>query len=253
MQLASWGADLVDLLLPAGCIACRSWIPGGRRAGLVCGRCRSRLREASWPRCPTCHHPRGSGRTEATRCTECETWPDALHGARHAAVLGDPSEDLVHALKYEGWPELAGFMGDAMARVLEREMQSRPVATVVVPVPTTAERKRGRGYNQAELLARRVAEVCGLPLHEALERVSGGGSQTRLTPTERAENVRGAFRPMRGGADVVRDARVVLVDDVLTTGATASEAASTLSAMGAETVLLLSYARALAMPPEEAR
>jgi ComF family protein len=187
------------------------------------------------------------------RCTECEVWSEALTSARSAFVLGRPSEDLVHALKYEGWPELAAPMGDAMARVLTRQpdVQGRP--RIVVPVPTTRERERSRGYNQAELLARRVAERADLPLARALTRAGGGGSQTRLSPSERAANVRGAFRAASLGPDVVRGAAVVLVDDVLTTGATASEAASVLSAMGAESVLLLTYARALATAPEKAR
>jgi len=253
VRLASWSSDLLDLLLPAGCIACRTWIPGGREAPLVCGRCLSRLREASWPRCPRCHHPSGTGRTAREQCRECERWPEALTAARSAVVLGNPSEDLVHALKYEGWPELAGLMGAAMARVLEREPRRAGRPLLVVPVPTTAERMRSRGYNQARLLAGHVAAACGLPLHDALLRGEARGSQTRLGPTERARNVRDAFRPAPSGAADLEGADVVLVDDVLTTGATASEAASVLAGMGAAGVLLLTYARALAAGPEKGR
>lgn len=250
MKPASWGSDLLDLLLPAGCVACRSWIPGGREAPLVCARCRSRLAEASWPRCPRCHHPRGTGRPDAERCPECEAWPDALGAARYAYVLGTPSDDLVHALKYEGWSELAGFMGDAVARAFASLPPMGTVRRVVVPIPTTPERMRSRGYNQAGLLARRVAEVRGLPLVHALERREARASQTALAPEERRENVRGAFR-RAPGAPGIAGAEVVLVDDVLTTGATASEAASTLAGMGAQGVSLVTYARALATGPEK--
>jgi ComF family protein len=186
-------------------------------------------------------------------CPECATWPAALTHARYAYVLRPPADDLVHALKYEGWRELAALMGDAVARLVPEGEALRSQRTVVVPVPTTAERMRGRGYNQAELLAARVAEARGMPLRRALVRPGARRSQTALTPAERRENVRGAFAPAPDARDAVEGARVLLVDDVLTTGATASEAASVLADVGAERVTLLTYARALATVPGNGR
>jgi len=185
---------------------------------------------------------------------ECRDWPAALTRARHAYALEPPADDLVHALKYEGWGELADPMGAAMAAAAERGAGDPLTAggaprTVVVPVPTTAARLRRRGYNQAELLARRVAALRGLPPVPAIARAGGGGSQTSLAPSERRENVRGAFRPVRSEASLVAGSDVLLVDDVLTTGATASEAALALASMGAASVTLLTYARALPNPP----
>ncbi|HET9949126.1 MAG TPA: double zinc ribbon domain-containing protein [Longimicrobiales bacterium] len=245
MKPGSWAGDLLDLLVPAGCVACRAWIPGGRRAPLVCARCRSRLRVAPWPRCPRCHHPRGGGRPEGDECRECAAWPPELARARWAYVLAPPAADLVHALKYEGWAELADFMGDAMARL---ELPPPGPDTVVVPVPTTPDRLRRRGYNQAELLARRVARARGATVAAVLARRAGGRSQTELGPHERMENVRGAFVP---GADAaaVAGAPVLLVDDVLTTGATAAEAARQLAVLGAREVTLVAFARALPEAP----
>jgi ComF family protein len=156
-------------------------------------------------------------------------------------VLASPVDDLVHALKYEGWPELADLMGRELARVALPEADR---ASVVVPVPTTAERRRRRGYNQAELLAERFARHSGRPLRLALERRAEGRSQTALTPAERRENVRGVFAPSSSGVGVSGE-RVLLVDDVLTTGSTAAEAATTLEAMGAVHVTLVAFARAL--------
>jgi len=250
VRLGSWGHDLLDLLLPAGCAACRAWMPGGRAAPVLCGRCASRLREAPWPRCPRCHFPRGARRVEAPDCLECRDWPAALTRARHAYVLASPAVDLVHALKYEGWRDLAESMGAAVAALVE----DRPAApsprgpaprTLVVPVPTTAARLRRRGYNQAELLARRVGVLRGLRTVPAITRAGGGDSQTSLAPSERRENVRGAFRPVHGVASQVAESDVLLVDDVLTTGATAAEASLALASMGAASVTLLTYARAL--------
>jgi ComF family protein len=166
-----------------------------------------------------------------------------LAAARFAYVLAHPADDLVHALKYEGWPELASMMGREVARL------DLPPGTLdgstVVPVPTTARRHKMRGYNQAELLAESVAGSLHRPMCHALVRASEGRSQTALTPAERRENVRGVFAPATPSDPRVTDAHVLLVDDVLTTGATASEAASTLGGMGARSVTLLAFARAL--------
>ena len=251
MKLTSWANELLDLLLPPGCAACRTWLPGGRAAPLVCGRCRSRLRVAAWPRCPRCHFPRGARRPEAPDCLECRDWPEALTAARYAYVLEPPADDLVHALKYEGWRELADLMGAALVDLVGSSAGDEACgrSPVVVPVPTTARRLARRGYNQAELLASRLAAGRGLALVRALARAGEGRSQTALTPTERRENVRGAFVPVHAAVATVSGADVVLVDDVLTTGATASEAATTLAAMGATSVTLVTFARALPMEP----
>ncbi len=248
MRIASWGSDLLDLLLPPGCAACKTWLPGGRGAPLVCGRCRSRLRAASWPRCPRCHFPRGARRVEAPDCIECREWPPELTAARYAYVLEPPADDLVHALKYEGWSELADLMGGALTAL---DVPGDGRRSVVVPLPTTARRMRRRGYNQAELLARRLSAARGLRLVHALERSGEGRSQTTLSPTERRENVRGAFGPVADVAPLITGADVLLVDDVLTTGATASEAAIALASRGAASVTLVAYARALPSAPRQ--
>ena len=160
--------------------------------------------------------------------------------ARFAFELASPVDDLVHGLKYEGWRELAGLMGEAVARLDVPDQWVRNA--VVVPVPTTPNRLRSRGYNQAALLAMRVADLRRLPLVNALERREGAGSQTTLTRDERRRNVRGAFAPTREAARA-RGRTVLLVDDVLTTGATVSEAADALSEAGVPEVVVLTFAR----------
>jgi ComF family protein len=156
-------------------------------------------------------------------------------------VLAPPVDDLVHALKYEGWPELAALMGRELARI---SLPPADASGVVVPVPTTAKRRRARGYNQAELLAEALAACTARQVRHALARHSEGRSQTALTPTERRENVRGVFGPGPASHGIV-GARVLLVDDVLTTGSTACEAAVTLASLGATSVTLVAFARAL--------
>jgi len=174
----------------------------------------------------------------------CRDWPSALSFARHAHVLAPPADTLVHALKYQGWRELAGPMAEAMARAPLPQCP-REARRTVVPVPTTAARVRTRGYNQALLLAEGVARQLGLELLEGLRRQRGSVTQVALHPSERRANVRGAFAVREDADSRLRGAHVLLVDDVLTTGATAVAAAMELARVGVSEVTLLTYARAL--------
>lgn len=244
MRLGSWASDLFDLLLPAGCLACGTWVPAADRVGLLCGRCRSRLPRSPWPRCQRCHHPLGTGRAPGASCRACREWPDALTEARHAVVLAPPADALVHALKYEGWKELAPEMGQAMARAVA-PLPHGEENVVVVPVPTTIQRRHSRGYNQARLLADALGETLSLPVVDALFRTRGGVTQVALHPSQRLANVRGVFAARDGLSARLGGAHVVLVDDVLTTGATAGAAASELAREGVSRVTLVTYARAL--------
>ena len=189
-------------------------------------------------------------------CHECRSWPAALSSARSAYAMAGPGAKLVHALKYEGWHELAGFMSDRIAEVARRhpvvsrasnrvEVGERHLAALrVTPVPTTLSRERTRGYNQAALLARGVATALGAPLVPMLMRTEGRRSQIELESGLRQANVRNVFAASEGISSA-RAHHVLLVDDVLTTGATAAEAASILVEHGARSVHLLTFARAL--------
>ena len=227
-----------DLLLPAGCISCGTWVPGGAEAALVCARCRTRLKVAPWPRCERCHCPSGTELASDLQCRGCQDWLSPLSAARFAYALAPPADDLVHALKYEGWPELAPLMSSAMTSLPIPNKHGR---VIVAPVPTTPRRLRTRGYNQAALLADCYAADRSLPLEEPLLRTQTGSSQTSLQPSERRANVAGTFSLAAGAASGLQGAHVLLIDDVLTTGATAD----TLIAGGAERVTLVAYARAL--------
>lgn len=174
----------------------------------------------------------------------CREWPAELGTARHAFVLAPPADDLVHALKYEGWAELAPFMGAAMASALG-SFPPGPAPRAAVPVPTTARRVRQRGYNQALLLARAVGRELGLEVEEALERARGGATQVSLHPSQRRANVRGAFAVRHHPVAALQGAHLLLVDDVLTTGSTACAAAAALVGAGVREVTLLTFARAI--------
>lgn len=180
--------------------------------------------------------------TEA--CEECREWPASLRFARSAAVLQPPADRLVYGLKYGGWKALGPIMGRRMARLALPPLPPR-IERVVVPVPTTRTRRRRRGYNQAAVLAGAVSEALGRPLVRALRRRSGARTQVALQPSERGRNVWRAFSVQPEEEPRIRDRHVLLVDDVLTTGATAGAASRALESAGVEGVTLLSFARSL--------
>ncbi len=243
MSHGSLARELLDFFLPAACLGCGDHLPVERSSELVCGRCRTRLRELPWPRCDRCGYPLGSRAVPGPVCLECRAWGVELTGARSAVVLRSPADDLVHGRKYGGWAELAGFMGRRMARcAIPPPLSSGPY--LVVPVPTTRRRMRSRGYNQAHLLASAVSEEVGRPLQEALERRHGGPTQVGLHPAQRRANVKKAFAVRDDAVVVLSGARVLLVDDVLTTGSTAAAAARGLVQAGAAEVFLSTFARA---------
>jgi ComF family protein len=135
-------------------------------------------------------------------------------------------------------------MGERMAQsAIPRDLVSEPY--LVVPIPTTRRRARTRGYNQARLLAEALVDQVDMPLVDALERRHGGPTQVGLHPAERRANVKRAFTVRADARATLTGARVLLVDDVLTTGSTAMEAARPLVQAGATQVFLSTFARAL--------
>ena len=230
--------DLLALLLPVRCAGCGGAVPLDARDLAVCPGCASRLRPPPWPRCPRCDAPRGTGREAGPDCLHCRDWPSALEAARAAVVLEPPADGIVHAFKYGGQPGLAPFMASRMVPRLPAGIAA------LTWVPTTAARRRRRGYDQAGTLAAAVSEASGLPLVGALRRVREGPSQVSLPPVERRSNVHEAFSA-DPRTSLPAGARVALVDDVLTTGATAAAASVALERAGASGVTVLSFARAL--------
>lgn len=234
-------SSVLDLIFAPVCLGCGGLIAAGDSARLACRACRARLRAPPPPLCGRCGAPlRQTGRPHRLHgCDECAPWPDALRFARSSCLMEPPADRLVHELKYRGWPGLAGPLAERMARVEWPPEAHEPA--VLVPVPTTQRRIRERGYNQAAELAHALGRATARDVQPLLRRVSGTRTQTALQPAARAANVAGAFAPAEQG---VAGAHVILVDDVLTTGATAAECASVLHDAGACCVRLQTFARA---------
>jgi ComF family protein len=168
----------------------------------------------------------------------------ALSGAAALFAFAEGSDPmrLIYALKYYGAEALGRELGRVLGVMLPHLVPEPP--EVLVPVPIHPARLRERGYNQAEAIARGIAEVCQLPvLSEALRRRIATRSQTQLTAEERRRNVRGAFAPGRQAARI-HSRTLLLVDDVLTTGSTLNSCAETLLELGAQRVYAVAVVKA---------
>ena len=233
------GSSLLDLLLPRACVSCSRLLDAGD-AGPVCGRCWARLQELHYPRCDRCGHP-----MHHVKCSWCELLPPYVRAARSVCwIPGRTAAPIIHALKYGGWSAAAEGMAERMARLpWPRDVIGERAA--LVPVPLSPVRLRERGYNQSALLANALATRWKLPVWEScLQRVRVTRTQTRLTPDERRGNVSGAFRVPEGAAAKLRGVHLVLVDDVVTTGATLAACAAELFGAGARVISIVTFGRA---------
>ncbi len=158
--------------------------------------------------------------------------------AAYTFLAESPVQSLVHAMKYSGMPRLAKYFGRSIATLVPQP------AEMIVPVPLHRTRLAERGYNQAEALAHGVARSVAANVVPAVKRIRPTPSQTSLSITERIENVRGAFALTRDSARVTGK-HVLLVDDVMTTGATLSSVAETLHDARPKSISVLTLAAAM--------
>lgn len=153
-----------------------------------------------------------------------------------------PSDALIHHFKYRKKTKLAHLLGRAMATLIQADYVLKN-ADVLMPVPLFWWKKIRRGYNQAELLAQTISQETGIPIQNVLTRVKNTKTQTRLSESERCDNVKNAFTVQTND---IKDKKVLLIDDVLTTGATIQECARVLKDAGACEV----YSCVAAITPE---
>lgn len=235
---------LLDCIYPASCALCEASLTHGRA---LCDECAGRLPRLSPPFCMRCGEPFHGKIESAFACPNCEHLELDFHFARPALVRDDQALALVHRLKYQREIHLARELGGLAAESLADERFADALAErwPLVPVPLHRHRLRDRHFNQAEELARMIADISGLPIIHALRRVRSTGTQTALNRHQRLKNLKNAFALTRTGVRTAAVAvpGVILVDDVLTTGSTLSACASVLRDAGFRTVAAITLMR----------
>jgi ComF family protein len=227
----------LDIALPTLCVACREPVDGDG----VCAACWAKLSFIAPPFCPRLGIPFVYDPGPDMLSMEAIANPPAYTRARAAVRYDDVARTLVHALKYQDRTDLAPAMGRWMARA-GRELLEE--ADVLVPVPLHWKRGWSRRYNQSGALARVIERQTGVKLSsEALRRVRPTQQQIGLSRKERASNVQGAFKVAADRQSLIHGRRVVLIDDVLTSGATVDACARALLRAKASSVDVLVFAR----------
>jgi ComF family protein len=233
---------VTDLIFPPLCHACKVFIP---EAGAVqiCKDCLAGSPPIETPHCTVCGIPFLTAGGCDHVCGGCIRQQPHFTAARAAVQFEGPVRELVHRFKYGKLVQHCRPLGLLMADRL-REPAVAAEADLVIPVPLHIRRLRERGFNQAVLLAEIVAKQWRLPLsRDNLRRTRWTEPQISLSAAERQENVRGAFAVHDEAG--VRNRRIILVDDVYTTGSTVDECARTLGKSGAGAVFVMTVARAV--------
>jgi ComF family protein len=229
--------NVVDTLYPPTCLACRA---ATDEHGALCPQCWSGMRFIERPYCERLGTPFEQDLGDGLLSPQAIADPPVFTRARAVARFEEgPARRLVHRLKYSDRAEIARPMARWMARAGADVLAD---ADLLVPVPLHPLRLWRRRFNQAAMLASEMSRLTGTPCDVvALLRVKASGSQVGRTRAQRAENVQGAFKVASGA--VVKGRKVALVDDVLTSGATANAASRALLRAGAAQVDVLVFAR----------
>ncbi len=224
--------SLLELVFPARCAACQGFLEGAERH--LCAPCAETLVPLTPPHCPRCALPETEG-----LCPPCQEQSPAFARISAAFLHGGALADAIERFKYREAPHLAAALVDLC---LGAAQEALVWSTLVVPIPLHARRLRQRGFNQALMLARLLARAADRPLGaQAMWRTRFTRPQVGQSRAGRLQNVAGAFvaRP-----ESVADARLLLVDDVVTTGATVREASLAAVRAGAREVRVFCLARA---------
>jgi competence protein ComFC len=235
--------SLLNLFYPEVCFICADPIVHRKERG-VCTKCLNKARDLRLqpPVCSSCGLPMPNFESGAdVLCGECVLQPPAYSGARSFGYYSGELGRLIQGLKFNNRRNLAALLVPFMIQVFNG-WWNRDDFDLVVPIPLHPKRRRNRGYNQSELLARGLAHRTGIPFgNRVLIRKRSTPPQVGLTDTQRRQNVRNAFHCINSGG--ISGRRILLIDDVMTTGATASSASGALMKGGALRVSVLTLAR----------
>jgi ComF family protein len=263
-------ADITNTVLPSDCPLCDAPLIGLSRTG-VCESCVARLgpgaASAQDVLCTRCGDALGmesarfAAAMGATECTQCRLAPPAFTRAVAFATYDHEMREMLHLLKFDGRRRMAqAILGERLAQAILQLQPGAASELLVVPVPLFVERERQRGFNQSQLLAkaaleslRRAAPVWRLRLRgDVLQRVKDTRPLYSLDPGQRRRALIGAFRIADAQAETLRGREVLLIDDIMTTGATARACSGVLLRAGAAKVWVATVARAQPEAPSAA-
>lgn len=239
MDLAAAFRPLVDLVLPPRCPGCGVLVAEDLS---FCADCWNNLRFISDPSCRSCGKPFAEGRDDELVCAECLAHPPRHDGIKAAVLYDDLSRSIVLKLKHGGKIGLARLV----ARHLQRHLPEPGDSVVLIPVPLHRWRLWRRGFNQSILIARELARPHGLAVEtDVLRRIRATPPLKGMTRKQRGLAVRGVFDIPKDRRERVMGKHVLLIDDVFTTGATASACVRLLKQAGAARVTIFCWARVL--------
>ena len=239
---ARMAAAGLNLLFPPRCLSCQADLPPSQEGLLVCADCRLLLVPELWPCCARCGAVGGTEGEPSGACRLCRGTPLKFDTVVTLGSYDPHLRKVVLRMKRPSGESLAAAMGRLLAVCRGRQLAELG-GGLIVPVPMYWTRRLGRGTNSPEIVANCLGRCLGVPVgRRILSRCRNTLPQAGLRPSERFRNVHGAFR-VRAGYHL-RGLRVLLVDDILTTGATCSEAAKVLKGAGATLVAAVVVARA---------
>lgn len=238
---------ILDIFFPRRCEVCGKVNPNGQY-GFICDECAKGIYLITGGRCLRCAEIIGpNSAPNATFCHKCLDKPPAFNWGYSCSVFDGAIREFMHGLKYRN----AYYLRSDIIRIMKAATPTKHFLenAILIPVPLHHSRKLKRKYNQAEVIAecaRTAFPDANITVLNALKRVRKTSTQTQLSREERAENIKDAFailgNSMRG---IRKSARIVIVDDVMTSGATISECARTLKRAGYKNIDAFSFARKL--------
>lgn len=237
MDISTVTRYLVNIFYPLQCPACRESIDPLSKTG-VCGFCAASIRRNPKPYCALCGRPVNR---DGDTCSECGKLDLHFDRAYSACLYEEKIKELVHKFKYGSGSSLTHFFSGLMLDFLKDNQDITHGVEAVTYVPLDNRRLRERGFNQSKLLARRIARELKVPVIDTLKKTARTKHQNELSREERLMNLRGAFKA-RPDVDLT-DKVIMLVDDVMTTGATLSECSKALRGAGVKEVRCFTLAR----------
>ncbi len=232
---------LLDIMYPRHCFACDKSLHEEKNT-YICESCLGMIEATEAKRCSKCGLKLGPGITSSGKgCHGCKNTNLKFEKSFFVSDHTDPVRALIHQFKYKKHMCLAIPLGSLLINLLHQKTIDE--IDFVVPVPLHWKKKRERGFNQSELMAKKICKILSIPISiNNLFRVKNTLSQTQLSRTQRQNNVKGAFKVKN--PEMFYQQNVLLVDDVLTTGMTASECVKSLENAGTNKVFLIALARA---------